>query len=641
MSIKSNNSFKNDIYKNIKTSEKLINILKKNSPEECLQKIQDYIKDNLENKSIDEYSKIFDEFIEMTTKVTDFAFLNKYNETHLLPLIKFFSSVSLKNNVELKKKISKILDENNIIGLNRFIKYDVEDNFERLYLCIFVVNLYNLQIILVQEKSTVFSGALLLFLNTITKKLMLLLKKKDLEVINNYLIKDFIKIQDNIIDKIKNRDDKKKYDTILKSYYLNNLSLWSNYNSLIVDFGYFVFSVIQIEISPLRYNFSYTFFDYIFLNIYLFIIFNSSIYYINKMQESGNNYIEYTKDIQNKITDLINNFNIINEKNTFTLETNSIVNYISKLIEEQHEKEILIHKSIDSKRKILRNKQIFYKYFLFLSTTFQPSIPAQLYVIEDSIETFLERVNSIEITLQENQEYEKILAYKKIEENKDELFIEESNFLFKINNLSHSFGETKIFENVSINIQKNKWLCFYGNSGCGKSTLCNILLRKLNADSGTISYMGKYKDYTYSNIRKFVSSVNTDQDLFNESVLYNITYGVKNHEDEKVLKKIQYYLKMFKLEKYKDKLDTNVYALSTGEKQRMKIIRLILHDTKIWILDEITSNVDNDLEKVILAELRRIQIKKNKSVIHITHNLENLSFSDSKMYIKDYNIFSV
>jgi energy-coupling factor transport system ATP-binding protein len=638
MNIEVNKSLLNN--KN-ETSEKLINIIKKNSAEDCLKKMQEYIRDNLENKSIDDYSQLLDELVIMITKISDFEFLNKYNETHLLPLINFFKSLILKNNSEFKKKILKILHENNIIGLNRFIRYDVEDNFERLYLTIIVANLYNLQYALVDQKSSIFSGALVLFLNTISKKMIIITKKKDLEVINNFLIKDFIKIQQNIINKIKNREDKKKYDSILKSYYLNNINLWTHYNNILSLFFYFISSIIQLEISPFRYNLSYNFFDYICINIYIFIVFNSTILFINKFQKNDNDYIKYKNIIENKLTDLINNFNIINEKNTFQLETNSIINYISKLIDEKYDKGIHIHASINKRRKKLRDKQIFLKYLLFLISTFQPAISAQIYVIEASLEDLLSVINNIETLLLENQIYEEILKYKIIEENDDPLFIEESNILFKIDNLSHSFGDNKIFKNVSIVIPKNKWLCFYGNSGCGKSTLCNILLRKLDPDQGTISYMGKYNNYTYSNIRKFISYVNTDQDLFNQSILYNITYGLKNPEDKKVLLKIQHYLKIFKLEKYKDKLETNVYALSTGEKQRMKIIRLILHDTKIWILDEITSNVDNDLEKTILNEIKRIQIKKNKSVIHITHNLENISFSDSKMYIKNFNIFNV
>jgi ABC-type multidrug transport system fused ATPase/permease subunit len=155
--------------------------------------------------------------------------------------------------------------------------------------------------------------------------------------------------------------------------------------------------------------------------------------------------------------------------------------------------------------------------------------------------------------------------------------------------------------------------------------------------------MGEYSHYNYTSIRDCVSFVNTDPDIFNNTILYNITYGLKDLENESVMEtvmeKINYYLELFDLSIYKNNLDKHIDLLSTGEKQRIKSIRLILHDKPIWILDEITSNVDNNMEKVILGELKRIQIEKNKSVIHITHNLENKSFSDEKMYIKNYNIY--
>ena len=100
-----------------------------------------------------------------------------------------------------------------------------------------------------------------------------------------------------------------------------------------------------------------------------------------------------------------------------------------------------------------------------------------------------------------------------------------------------------------------------------------------------------------------------------------------------------FYLEEFKLEKYKDRLEENISNLSTGEKQRVKIIRLILHDKPIWVIDEITSNIDNDLEHAILKKLKDIQLSKQKSVIHISHNLENVAFANYKMYIRDYQIF--
>ena len=59
------------------------------------------------------------------------------------------------------------------------------------------------------------------------------------------------------------------------------------------------------------------------------------------------------------------------------------------------------------------------------------------------------------------------------------------------------------------------------------------------------------------------------------------------------------------------------------------------------ILDEITSNIDNEMEKIILEEIRKIQKEKNKTVIHITHNIENKNFSDINLYILNKDIIRV
>jgi ABC-type transport system involved in cytochrome bd biosynthesis fused ATPase/permease subunit len=177
---------------------------------------------------------------------------------------------------------------------------------------------------------------------------------------------------------------------------------------------------------------------------------------------------------------------------------------------------------------------------------------------------------------------------------------------------------------------------FYGNSGCGKTTLSNILLKQItfndkNIKTGTISYLNQHTDYEYESIREDISYVKPNSDLFNHSISYNMNYGVKNVDKTQTDK----YLLKFGLKHIMDHLDNNIYILSTGEKQRIKIIRLILQDKPIWILDEITSNIDNKMENVILQELRQIQQKKQKTIIHISHNFENKHFSDRILTIDD------
>jgi ABC-type multidrug transport system fused ATPase/permease subunit len=353
--------------------------------------------------------------------------------------------------------------------------------------------------------------------------------------------------------------------------------------------------------------------------------------------------LNYKNNIVELGIEICKNLNIINETNTYKIISNEIIENVLEFTNEIY-KNNLSHNQVSQDINDKYYTDFLLKYFFMSITTFSPSIVFKLNDLSTFYSVLYETLCLITINLAEKKIYEEILNFECKDENNENFFIKDSDILYKIENLSHSFDTNKIFQDVNIVIPKNKWICFYGNSGCGKSTLCNILLHKLNPSNGNIKYMGEYSDYEYTNLRNSVSFVNTDPDIFNNTILYNITYGLKELENEivieKVIKKINYYLELFDLSMYKNNLDKHIDSLSTGQKQRIKIIRLILHDKPIWILDEITSNIDNELEKVILQELKRIQIEKNKSVIHITHNMENINFSDEKMYILNYNIYN-
>ena len=151
--------------------------------------------------------------------------------------------------------------------------------------------------------------------------------------------------------------------------------------------------------------------------------------------------------------------------------------------------------------------------------------------------------------------------------------------------------------------------------------------------------MEEYPDYVYENIRHAISYSLPYGDLFeSNSLLYNITYGLKEVTNI-VIEKMNYYLNLFAMTEFIDQLETiNCSVLSSGQKQRIKIIRLILIDKPIWVLDEVTSNIDDSMELIILHEIKRIQQEKQKSIICITHNKDLLSISDFKMHIENYKI---
>ncbi len=190
-----------------------------------------------------------------------------------------------------------------------------------------------------------------------------------------------------------------------------------------------------------------------------------------------------------------------------------------------------------------------------------------------------------------------------------------------------------------IKIPACKWITITGDSGCGKTTLFNMLLKIIKDDTNKICFVDKYQKYDYDMIRKFVSNVKPNMDLFDDSILFNIKFGVANANSTRVDQDIRKYLIDFGLERFIDTLDTNINKISTGEKQRIKIIRCILQNKMMWMFDEVTANIDSDVEIKIMNVLRRIQKEKKKSVLHITHNKSLLRYSDCRIVFKD-NIVS-
>jgi ABC-type bacteriocin/lantibiotic exporter with double-glycine peptidase domain len=323
------------------------------------------------------------------------------------------------------------------------------------------------------------------------------------------------------------------------------------------------------------------------------------------------------------------------------IEATKIVDNIESLLLCMFENNIKIHKTINEFRSVFYNKNLYSKYFLNLFINYNEAIDLKLEILRKLIEISLENIEIFKVEQIENKFiYDTFLKYEDNNQIMNVNLYSDSEILYKLENLSFAYYNNYIIKDVNCIIPKNKWISLYGNSGCGKTTFINLLIKNIEPLTGTISYMGVYPMFTYESIKKDISYVTSIPELFDESILYNITYSLKNPKSEEVINTINKYMILFKLDKYKENLDTtNIKFLSTGEKQRLQIIRLILIDKPIWLLDELTSNINNELEIIILEELKRIQVKKNKSVIHITHNLENLEFCDYKMYIKHSSIY--
>jgi len=211
--------------------------------------------------------------------------------------------------------------------------------------------------------------------------------------------------------------------------------------------------------------------------------------------------------------------------------------------------------------------------------------------------------------------------------------------LFAIEPVQYTIENKTLFHvRRVLHIPSKKWVTMLGKSGSGKTTLINLCLKSIKHSTANIRFLGRYHQYTYDDIRRYVSNVKPNADLFERSILFNLTFGVKNASDPRTMERIGEYMERFGIGALFEKLDENISQLSTGEKQRIKLIRCILHDKPIWVLDEATANLDKDCELCVLSILKELQTTHGKSVIHITHNEALTKFSNRIITIENKTV---
>ena len=187
-----------------------------------------------------------------------------------------------------------------------------------------------------------------------------------------------------------------------------------------------------------------------------------------------------------------------------------------------------------------------------------------------------------------------------------------------------------VFENVSfeLNLGENLLLC--GQSGCGKSTLASLLCGTTKGYSGSITIGGvEIKDIDEKTLMNNITAVNFNSYIFAGTVKDNLLIADRNASDDKMIEA----LKMVNLWSFlseQDGLDTKLNQqgsnFSGGQRQRLAIARALLHNTPIYVFDEVTSNIDAESENDIMAVIQNMA--KIKTVIIISHRLENVVGSD-------------
>ena len=183
-----------------------------------------------------------------------------------------------------------------------------------------------------------------------------------------------------------------------------------------------------------------------------------------------------------------------------------------------------------------------------------------------------------------------------------------------------------LFEDFSLHIKAGEKVALVGHSGSGKTSLTKLLFRFSDPQKGKIQFDGQdAKDFTLASLRKQISLVPQQPELFHRSVRDNITLNENVSEDDIRAAAIKSQSLAF-IEQLPDKFETMVgergVKLSGGERQRIALARAFLEDAPIVVLDEATSALDSITEKQIQTAI--FDLIKHKTAIVIAHRLSTI-----------------
>jgi len=217
-----------------------------------------------------------------------------------------------------------------------------------------------------------------------------------------------------------------------------------------------------------------------------------------------------------------------------------------------------------------------------------------------------------------------------------ELTINKGNIEFININFSYP-NNVQALKGISGKINGGDKIGFVGVSGSGKTTLLNLIPRFFHLSKGKILIDDQnINEVKLSSLRKKISLVSQDIILFDDTVLKNLTYGFEKASQEEIIQACKNSASHNFIEKLPEKYETiigeNGVRLSGGQKQRISIARAILKNAPIILLDEATSSLDSESEKVIHDAIENLT--KNKTTIIIAHRLATIK-NCNKIFLFD------
>lgn len=206
-----------------------------------------------------------------------------------------------------------------------------------------------------------------------------------------------------------------------------------------------------------------------------------------------------------------------------------------------------------------------------------------------------------------------------------------------VENLNFAYGEEQILSGINLQLTKGQILGIHGRSGSGKSTLLKLLMRFYDPQQGQIRINGEpLANINTASLRDNMAYITQQTYIFNDTIEENIRLAHRSATQEQIIEAAKqasiHDFIMSLPEGYQTKMTELGGNLSDGEKQRIGIARAFLHNARIILLDEPTSNLDSLNEAIILQSLRNV--KADKLIVLVSHRQSTMAICDQVIGIE-------